>query len=147
MASTWWLAWWRRTAGATLRLPSACPRLAAQKLSYRGKELEELDLDGASRAVPRSCSSTSSPTPTPRLRHDKRWQDVLELLDAGIEVFTTLNVQHVDSLNDVIAQITGVQVRETVPDAVLDRADEIELVDVSPEELLARLSRGQGLPG
>ncbi len=68
---------------------------------------------------------------------------MLELLDAGIDVHTTLNVQHVESLNDVVAQITGVQVRETVPDAMLERADEIELVDLAPEELLARLREGK----
>ncbi len=118
--------------------------LPRKKLSYRGKELEELDLDGAIARRPTILLVDElAHTNVPGSRHDKRWQDVLELLDAGIEVFTTLNVQHVDSLNDVIAQITGVQVRETVPDAVLDRADEIELVDVSPEELLARLSAGK----
>ena len=77
------------------------------------------------------------------LRHSKRWQDVEELLDAGIDVFTTLNVQHVESLNDVIAQITGVIVRETLPDAVLERADDIELVDLTPEELMERLRDGK----
>ncbi len=82
-------------------------------------------------------------TNAPGSRHAKRWQDVLELLDAGIDVYTTLNVQHVESLNDVVAQITRVQVRETVPDAMLDRADEIELVDLAPEELLERLGEGK----
>src|SRR5690606_18483806 len=79
----------------------------------------------------------------PGLRHAKRWQDVLDLLDAGIEVHTTLNVQHLESLNDVIEQVTSVRVRETVPDAIIDRADEIELVDLSPEELLERLGEGK----
>jgi two-component system sensor histidine kinase KdpD len=82
-------------------------------------------------------------TNAPGSRHAKRWQDVLELLDAGIDVLTTLNVQHVESLNDVVAQITGVQVRETVPDSVLDRADEIELVDIAPEELLCAAREGK----
>ncbi len=97
------------------------------------------------RAPARHCSwSTSSPTPTRRAsRHAKRWQDVLELLDAGIDVYTTLNVQHVESLNDVVAQITGVHVRETVPDSILERADEIELVDLPPEELLAAPREGK----
>ena len=76
-------------------------------------------------------------------RHRKRWQDVLELLDAGITVYTTLNVQHVESLNDVVAKITGVVVRETVPDSVLERADEIELVDLPPDDLLERLQEGK----
>ena len=77
------------------------------------------------------------------LRHAKRWQDVDELLDAGIDVWTTLNVQHIESLNDVIAQITGVVVRETLPDAVLEQADEIELIDLTPEELVERLQAGK----
>ena len=76
-------------------------------------------------------------------RHAKRWQDVEELLEAGIDVWTTLNVQHVESLNDVIAQITGVVVRETLPDAVVERADEIELIDITPEELMERLQAGK----
>ena len=77
------------------------------------------------------------------LRHAKRWQDVEELLDAGINVYTTLNVQHVESLNDVIAQITGVVVNETLHGAVLERADEIELIDITPEELVERLAQGK----
>jgi two-component system sensor histidine kinase KdpD len=76
-------------------------------------------------------------------RHAKRWQDVLELLDAGIDVYTTLNVQHLESLKDVVAQITGVTVRENVPDTVLERADEVELVDLPPDDLLLRLKEGK----
>ena len=79
-------------------------------------------------------------------RHPKRWQDIDELLDAGIDVFTTLNVQHLESLNDVVGGITGISVRETVPDSFFDEADEVELVDLSPDELLERLQGGQGLP-
>ena len=90
----------------------------------------------ARRAGPHQCA---------RIRHAKRWQDVEELLDAGINVYTTLNVQHLESLNDVVDQVTGVKVRETVPDRVLDGADEIELVDLPPEDLLSA-SRRQGLP-
>ena len=78
-------------------------------------------------------------------RHPKRAQDVLELLEAGIDVYTTLNVQHLESLNDVVAQITGVTVRETLPDSIMDQADEIELVDLPPDELLQRLRAGQNL--
>ncbi len=76
-------------------------------------------------------------------RHAKRWQDVDELLEAGIDVYTTLNVQHLESLNDVVGQITGVRVCETVPDKVFDEADEVELVDLPPDELLARLAAGK----
>ena len=82
-------------------------------------------------------------TNAPGTRHARRWQDVQELLDAGIDVYTTLNVQHVESLNDVVAQITGVTVRETVPDSVFERADEIELVDLPPDELLQRLPKAR----
>ncbi|HEY0839474.1 MAG TPA: DUF4118 domain-containing protein, partial [Vulgatibacter sp.] len=82
-------------------------------------------------------------TNVPGSRHPMRWQDIDELLDAGIDVFTTVNVQHIESLNDVIAQITRVRVRETVPDSVVDRANTIELVDISPEELLQRLKEGK----
>ena len=90
----------------------------------------------------------SWPTPTPiddeqPLVHAKRWQDVEELLAAGIDVYTTLNVQHLESLNDVIAKITGVVVRETVPDAVFEQADEVELVDLPPDDLIDRLREGK----
>ena len=76
-------------------------------------------------------------------RHAKRWQDVDELLDAGIDVYTTVNVQHVESLNDVVAKITGVVVRETVPDSVFEQADEVELIDLPPDDLLERLREGK----
>ena len=82
-------------------------------------------------------------TNAPGCRHIKRWQDVEELLDAGIDVFTTLNVQHLESLNDVVAQITGVTVRETVPDAVFDKAHDVRLVDLPVDELLTRLREGK----
>src|SRR5438128_10736169 len=82
-------------------------------------------------------------TNAPESRHAKRWQDVIELLDAGIDVYTTINVQHLESLNDLVAKITGIVVRETVPDSVLERADEIELVDLPPDELIQRLQEGK----
>src|SRR5476649_1700213 len=82
-------------------------------------------------------------TNAPGSRHAKRYQDVLELLEAGISVYTTLNVQHIESRVEVVQQITGVAVRETVPDSILDRADEIELVDLSPPQLRERLAGGR----
>ena len=88
-------------------------------------------------------SNLSGGEPPPR--HPKRWQDIEELLDAGIDVWTTVNIQHLESLNDVIAQITGVRQRETVPDRIFDEADEVELIDLPPDDLLARLQGGQGL--
>ena len=82
-------------------------------------------------------------TNAPGSRHPKRYQDVEELLDAGIDVYTTLNIQHVESLNDVVAQITRIRVRETVPDGVLDRADDIEVIDLNPDDLIQRLKDGK----
>ena len=97
----------------------------------------------SSPATRRSPSSTSWPTPTsPGSRNAKRWQDVEDLLDAGIDVITTVNIQHLESLNDVVESITGVGQRETVPDEVVRRADQIELVDMSPEALRRRMAHG-----
>ncbi len=128
------------TAGLMLGL-EVLPR---RQLPYRGRVLEEFDLDAALARHPKILLLDElAHTNASGSRHAKRWQDVLELLDAGIEVYTTVNVQHVESLNDVVAQITHVQVRETVPDSILERADEIELVDVAPEELLERLREGK----
>lgn len=115
-----------------------------RQLQHQGRTFEELDLDLVLKRRPKLVVVDElAHTNVPGSRHAKRWQDVFELLDAGIDVVTTLNVQHIESLNDVVSQITGVRVRETVPDHVLDRADEVELVDVSPEELLARLRDGK----
>jgi two-component system sensor histidine kinase KdpD len=118
--------------------------LPKRKLSYRGNTVEEFDLDAALERKPSlMLVDELAHTNVPGSRHDKRWQDVEELLDAGIDVYTTLNVQHVESLNDVVAQVTGVIVRETVPDSVIDAADEIKLVDLPPDELLERLREGK----
>jgi two-component system sensor histidine kinase KdpD len=118
--------------------------LPRRKLEHRGVALEEFDLEAALARKPTLILVDDlAHTNAPGSRHVKRWQDVLELLDAGIDVWTTLNVQHVESLGDVIQQITGVKVRETVPDVVLERADELELVDLPPEELLERLRDGK----
>ena len=118
--------------------------LPRRKVEYRGRTLEEFDLDVALARKPKLLLVDElAHTNAPGSRHAKRWQDVEELLDAGIDVFSTMNVQHIESLNDVIAQITRIQVRETVPDSVLDRADAIELVDIAPEELLQRLKEGK----
>ena len=107
-------------------------------------KLAELDLEAALARAPNVIIVDElAHTNAPGGRHAKRWQDVLDLLDAGIEVWTTLNVQHVESLGDVVQQITGIKVRETVPDAVLDRADELVLVDLPPDQLLERLAEGK----
>jgi two-component system sensor histidine kinase KdpD len=118
--------------------------LPQRKLSYRGIELDELDVDAAIARKPEIVLVDElAHTNAPGVRHPKRWQDVMDLLEAGIDVYTTLNVQHVESVVDAVAQITGVRVRETLPDAVLERADEIELIDLPPEELLERLAEGK----
>ncbi len=112
--------------------------------SYREVELEELDLDQILELKPQLVLVDElAHTNVPGSRHRKRWQDVEELLKAGIDVYTTLNIQHLESLNDVVAQITRVKVRETLPDRVLDEADEIKLIDLPPEELLQRLKEGK----
>src|SRR3954451_21241104 len=117
------------------------PRLAYE---YRGTVLQDFDLDAALARKPALLLVDElAHTNAPGCRHAKRWQDVEELLHAGIDVWTTLNVQHLESLNDVVAQITGVTVRETVPDRIFDQADEVELVDVSPEVLEQRLRDGK----
>ncbi|MBL0937380.1 MAG: sensor histidine kinase KdpD [Gemmatimonadaceae bacterium] len=111
---------------------------------HRGSRLEEFDLDAALVRQPALVLMDElAHSNAPGAAHQKRWQDIDALLTAGIDVYSTVNVQHLDSLNDVVAGITGVQVRETVPDAVIDEADEVELVDVSPEVLEERLRQGK----
>ena len=113
-------------------------------VTYRGAALREFDLDAALARKPAvMLVDELAHTNAPGMRHPKRWQDVEELLEAGIDVWTTLNVQHIESLNDVIAQITGVAVKETLPDTVLERADEIELIDITPDKLMERLAAGK----
>jgi len=118
--------------------------LPHREVSYRGTLLKEFDIDAALARKPQLILLDElAHTNTPGSRHPKRWQDVEELRDAGINVYTTINVQHLESLNDVVARITGVWVKETVPDAVFDKADEISLVDIPSEELLKRLTEGK----
>ncbi|MBL8055332.1 MAG: sensor histidine kinase KdpD, partial [Anaerolineales bacterium] len=115
-----------------------------RQVDYRGARLPELDLDAVLARRPQlALVDELAHTNAPGSRHPKRYQDVEELLAAGLNVYTTLNIQHLDSLNDVVAQITGVVVRETVPDRVLDEAGEIELVDLPPGELIQRLKEGK----
>ena len=118
--------------------------LARKAVPHQGRVLEELDLDALLARRPQlALVDELAHSNAPGSRHPKRWQDVEELIAAGIDVFTTLNVQHVESLNDVVAQITRVRVRETVPDDVLDAADDIELMDLTPMELVERLREGK----
>jgi two-component system sensor histidine kinase KdpD len=119
------------------------PVMARHPISYRGQIIEEFDLDGAiARRPALLLVDELAHTNAPGSRHHKRWEDVAEILEAGIDVWATLNVQHVESLNDSVARITGVRVRETLPDRVLEMADEIELIDLPPNELRRRLEQG-----
>jgi len=128
----------------TSALLEGLPVLPLKTVSYRGKTLSEFDLDGAlARRPDIVLVDELAHTNAPGQRHPKRWQDVEELLAAGIDVFTTLNVQHLESLNDVVSGITNVRVWETVPDTVFDAANEVVLVDVTADELLARLAAGK----
>jgi two-component system, OmpR family, sensor histidine kinase KdpD len=131
----------RYETGAQLLGLELLPR---RKLHYRGVDVEELDLDAALDRHPQVLLVDElAHTNAEGSRHPKRWQDVEELLDAGIDVFTTMNVQHVESLNDVVTKVTGVRMRETVPDSVLENAHEIKLVDLPPDDLLERLRDGK----
>jgi two-component system, OmpR family, sensor histidine kinase KdpD len=128
----------------TEALLAALEALPALNVTHRGAALYEFDLDAAlARRPTLVLVDELAHTNVPGMRHPKRWQDVEELLAAGINVWTTLNVQHIESLNDVIAQITGVAVKETLPDTVLERADEIELIDITPNKLMERLAAGK----
>jgi two-component system sensor histidine kinase KdpD len=118
--------------------------LAHRPREYRGTTLQEFDLDAAlARRPTLMLVDELAHTNAPGSRHAKRWQDVLELLDAGINVYTAMNVQHVESLNDVVARITGVIVRETVPDSIFEHTNEVELIDLPPDDLLHRLRDGK----
>jgi len=137
---------WVETHGRseTAALLEGLEVLPRAKVEYRGTQLEEFDLDAALARKPGLLLLDElAHTNVPGLRHRKRWQDVQELLGAGIDVHTTLNVQHIESLYDVVAEITGVRQGETLPDSIVDRADEIELVDLPPDDLLQRLHEGK----
>ena len=130
--------------------PRRCSKVSKscrpQRLEHRGIVLNEFRSRRSSCSANRKLLSLVDElahSNHPGARHPKRWQDVEELLAAGIDVYTTVNVQHIESLNDVVAQITGVNVRETVPDRVFADADDVELVDLTPDELLERLAEGK----
>jgi two-component system, OmpR family, sensor histidine kinase KdpD len=115
-----------------------------KRIPYKGRVLAEMDLDAILQRNPKLVLVDElAHTNAPGSRHPKRYLDVEEILEHGIDVYSTLNVQHLESLNDVVAQITHVRVRETVPDSILDRADDVELVDLTPEDLLQRMKEGK----
>jgi two-component system sensor histidine kinase KdpD len=118
--------------------------LPRKQIVYRDRIFYEMDIDGILKRRPRLVIVDElAHTNVPGSRHVKRYQDVAEILDVGIDVYTTLNIQHLESLNDIIARIARIRVRETVPDSVLDEADEIELIDLPPEDLIERLNQGK----
>jgi two-component system sensor histidine kinase KdpD len=118
--------------------------LPRKQVEYRGIALTELDVDAViSRRPQLVLVDEFAHTNAPGSRHPKRFQDVKDILDAGIDVYTTLNIQHLESLNDIVAQVTGIVVRETIPDRVIDEASEIEVIDLPPDELLVRLEEGK----
>ncbi|MEE3853324.1 sensor histidine kinase KdpD [Gordonia sp. LSe1-13] len=133
---------------ATAALIEGFETVARRPVEYRGTVLEEMDLDAVLARKPQvALVDELAHTNAPGLRNTKRWQDIEVLRDAGIDVLSTINIQHLESLNDVVAQITGVVQRETVPDDVVRAADQIELVDIAPEALRQRLSAGKVYPG
>jgi two-component system sensor histidine kinase KdpD len=119
-----------------------------RKVPYRDVEVEEMDLPGLlARGPELALIDELAHSNPPGLEHDKRYEDIADVLAAGIDVFSTVNVQHLESLNDRVAELTGVRVRETVPDSVLGSADEVVLIDLTPEALVARLRAGKVYPG
>jgi two-component system, OmpR family, sensor histidine kinase KdpD len=128
----------------TLTAADGLERLPRRRVMYRGTTFEDMDLPAVLRRAPElALIDELAHTNAPGLEHDKRYEDIDDVLDAGIDVYSTLNVQHLESLNDTIAEVSGVRVRETVPDSVLQRADEVVIVDLTPEELLERLRAGK----
>ncbi|MEN3284363.1 MAG: two-component system, OmpR family, sensor histidine kinase KdpD [Solirubrobacteraceae bacterium] len=128
----------------TQALAEGLPLVPRRRVAYRETDLEDMDLPAILRRAPEVCLVDElAHTNAPGLEHEKRCDDIEDILDAGIDVLSTVNVQHLESLNDQVAEISGARVRETVPDSVLGRADEVVLIDLSPEALLARLRAGK----
>jgi two-component system sensor histidine kinase KdpD len=129
------------------RLSEGLPEIPLRQVTYRGMELEEMDLPGILERHPELCLIDElAHSNAPGAEHPKRFEDVEDVLAAGIDVYSTLNVQHLESLNDRITELSGIRVRETLPDGVLARADEVVLIDLSPEALLERLRGGKIYP-
>jgi two-component system, OmpR family, sensor histidine kinase KdpD len=131
----------------TAALAEGLPMIPKRRVVYRDTTLEEMDLPAILNRAPELCLIDElAHTNAPGVEHPKRYEDVEDILDAGIDVMSTVNVQHLESLNDRVDELTGVRVRETIPDAVLARADEIVIIDVTPEALLERLRAGKIYP-
>ena len=137
---------WVETHGRpeTERMVEGLPRLPGKEFKYRNKILHEMDIDGILNRKPKVVLVDElAHTNVVGSRHVRRFQDVEEILNAGIDVYTTLNIQHIESLNDIVAQITGVTVRETVPDSIVEQADQVQIIDIPPNELIKRLKEGK----
>jgi two-component system sensor histidine kinase KdpD len=131
----------------TAELAEGLPMVPLRRVTYRETMLEEMDLPGILRRAPELCLIDElAHTNAPGVEHPKRYEDVEDVLAAGIDVLSTMNVQHLESLNDRITELSGIRVRETIPDAVLARADEVVLIDLTPEALLDRLRAGKVYP-
>ena len=132
----------------TSTLAEGLDTVPRRRVSYRHTELEEMDLPALLRRTPElALIDELAHTNAPGAEHEKRYEDVRDVLAAGIDVFSTVNVQHLESLNDQVAELTGTRVRETIPDAVLGEADEVVLIDLTPEALIAHLQAGKIYPG
>ena len=128
----------------TLAQADGLELIPRRELSYRGRPLQEMDLPGVLARGPELCLIDElAHTNAPGLEHEKRYEDVRAVIDAGIDVYSTVNVQHLESLNDQVTQLTGTRVRETIPDEILTAADEVVLIDLTPEALIARLRAGK----
>jgi len=131
----------------TARIAEGLPMVPRLRVTYRETLIEEMDVPAILRRAPELCLIDElAHTNAPGVEHPKRYEDVEQVLDAGIDVLSTLNVQHLESLNDRITELSGIRVRETIPDAVLGRADEVVLIDLTPEALLDRLRAGRIYP-
>jgi two-component system sensor histidine kinase KdpD len=131
----------------TLAQADGLETVPRRRVSYRDAEIEEMDLPGIIARDPELCLIDElAHTNAPGLEHGKRYEDIRDVLDAGIDVFSTVNVQHLESLNDQVAELTGIRVRETVPDAVLGSADDVVLIDITPDSLIERLTAGKVYP-
>src|ERR1700722_9017042 len=128
----------------TEALIAGLPVIPEKWVRYKDTAFEEMDVEAIIQAKPSLVLVDElAHTNVPGSKHPKRWQDVIEILDSGIDVYTTLNVQHVESRKDIVESITGIKIRETVPDLILERANSIELIDISPSILLQRLKDGK----
>ncbi len=131
----------------TAMLAEGLELIPRRRVTYRGTQLEEMDLPAVLARAPEVCLIDElAHTNAPGLEHPKRYEDVEDVLNAGIDVLSTMNVQHLESLNDQVAELTDVRVRETIPDDVLGRADELVIIDITPEELIERLRAGKIYP-